>query len=119
MRLAVGMMEDFVSASLSLLSLERDEEVALSEGLLSAHLQSPKSLAGRGLGGACLQRLAVSAQRVGLYGRQVVTLEAAGKASKKAPNRALPSNSITSGECIDTCTYTISQGDKAKEGYYT
>ena len=66
-----------------------------------------------------MQRLAVSAQRVGLYGRQVVTLEAAGKASKKAPNRALPSNSITSGECIDTCTYTISQGDKTKEGYYT
>ena len=99
------MVEEFVSTSLSLLSLERAEEVAQSEGLVKTalHSSAPHSLAGCGrAAGAVLRRLAVSSQRVGLYGRTVVALEAAGKTKGRCASRALPSNSLSNGESDST-----------------
>ena len=95
------MVEEFVSSSLFLLSLERAEEVAQSEGIVKTALHSsgPHSLAGRERSaGAVLRRLAVSSQRVGLYGRTVVALEAAAKTKGRCAKRSLPSNSLTNGE---------------------
>lgn len=83
-------MEKFVEANLALLSLERETEIAESEGFVASRLDNPKELEARGL---CLQRLHVSTQRIGLYGRQVVTFEPSGKAT----NRRFVANTIGPG----------------------
>lgn len=74
---------------LCLLAKEREEE--LSEGLnyLASGLQHVKELEERG----CLVcRLVVESQRIGLFGRSVVSFERRWK-------QKIPVNTITSGDC--------------------
>lgn len=93
-------MEKFVEANLALLSLERETEIAESEGFVTRSLENPKELEAKGV---CLQRLYVSSQRVGLYGRQVVTFEPQGKAI----NRHFVANTIGPGECRSRKRYPL------------
>jgi hypothetical protein len=49
-------MEEFVSSSLSLLSLEREAELSRGEAIITAQLQQPKLLESKG---KCLLKLKV------------------------------------------------------------
>lgn len=50
-------MEEFISKSLALLSLERESELSKGEAFYSAHIQQSKLFEARGI---CLRRLKVS-----------------------------------------------------------
>ncbi|XP_039091327.1 DNA-binding protein SMUBP-2 [Hyaena hyaena] len=89
--MASAAVESFVSKQLDLLELERDAEV--EERRSWQENVSPKELQSRGV---CLQKLWVSSQRTGLYGRLLLTLEP----RRCAPAAELPSNSFTSGDIV-------------------
>lgn len=105
-------MDKFVENNLALLSLERETEIAESEGFITGHLENPKELEARGL---CLQRLHVSSQRVGLYGRQVLTFEPSGKAT----NRSFVANTIGPGDIVGVYVGGKSPTDKPLSGVVT
>ena len=83
-------MDDFIAKTEHLLILERKAEVEQCEELLST--QDPKGLEAKGL---CVTKLSVSHQRIGLYGRNVVTFTR-GKSSTKD----LPCSRFTTGMII-------------------
>eukprot|EP00731_Ephydatia_muelleri_P006463 Em0003g711a len=105
-------MEKFVEANLALLSLERETEIAESEGFVTRSLENPKELEAKGV---CLQRLYVSSQRVGLYGRQVVTFEPQGKAI----NRHFVANTIGPGDIVGVFVGGRSPTEKPLSGIVT
>ena len=82
-------MDEFVAKHLSLLTKEHEAELAESSCLLSNALQNPRELEAKGV---CLTKLRVASQEVGLYGRQVVEFERAGRGK-----RPLPGNCIKPG----------------------
>ena len=86
----VCIMEQFVETQLSLIALEREAELAEGLSLVSKGIKNVKELQERGI---CLTRLGVASQRVGLYGRQLVTFESA-----RGHVKTLPVNSLSSGE---------------------
>ena len=80
-------MDVFIDTHLSLLAQEREEELAEGLNYLSSGLNKVKELEERG----CLvSRLSVESQKVGLFGRTLVSFERRGK-------QKLPVNSISSG----------------------
>ena len=85
-------MEDFIAKTEHLLSLERKVEVEQCEELLST--QDPKRLEAKGL---CITKLSVSHQRIGLYGRSVVTFT---RGNRKGSTKDLPSSHFTTGMVI-------------------
>ena len=86
----VCIMEQFVETQLSLIALEREAELAEGLSLVSKGIKNVKELQERGI---CLTRLGVASQRVGLYGRQLVTFESA-----RGHVKTLPVNWLSSGE---------------------
>ena len=82
-------MERFVAEQRRLLELERTAEVEECRALLSS--VSVKELCERGL---ALQRLELTSQATGLYGRLVLTF------SPRGAQRELPSHSISSGDIL-------------------
>ena len=98
-------MEDFISKTENLLTLERKAEVEQCEELLSAQIiQDSKRLETKGL---CITKLSVSHQRIGLYGRSIVTFT---RGNKKSSAKDLPSSHFTTGNewyNINYINYTI------------
>ena len=80
-------MDEFLTTTSRLLTLEREAEKAESDGIAAVPLRV-KELVSRGL---CLTRLQVCGRRVGLYGREVVKLG-------EREGRKLGSHKFTSGE---------------------
>ena len=78
---------------LELIEQERQEEVAQGLSLLSTDLKNIKELETKGV---CLSKLEVESERVGLFGRRIVTL------SRHFGRYKLPTHSIT---CGNTCFY--------------
>ena len=85
-------MEYFVETQLSLLVLEREEE--LSEGLsyLTNGLKNIRELEEKG---HCISRLEVESQRVGLFGRTIISFQRRNK-------QKLPVSSIGLGKVFVT-----------------
>lgn len=100
-------MEDFVQKHLRLIAEEREEEISQGLSLLSTCLKNVKELECKGV---CLSKLEVESQRIGLFGRHIVTFEPARHLGKSQ----LPANSITSGNLslpwLHTCI-TCPSGD--------
>lgn len=83
-------MEEFVEKQLSLINLEREEELSQGISLLSTKLRNVRELESKGI---CVSKLDVQSKRIGLYGRQIVTFEASHRLGKAK----LPINSISNG----------------------
>ncbi|KAM5247003.1 DNA-binding protein SMUBP-2 [Ctenodactylus gundi] len=102
--MASAAVESFVAKQLDLLELERDAEVeerrSWQENISLKELQSR---------GVCLLKLQVSSQRMGLYGRLLVTFEP----RKCASAAVLPSNSFTSGDIVGLYDTTNAGGPLA------
>lgn len=86
-------MEDFVKKHLELIEQERQEEVAQGLSLLSTDLKNITELETKG---ACLSKLGVESERIGLFGRHIVTF------SHRLGRHKFPTHSIT---CGNTCSY--------------
>ena len=85
-------MEDFVAKTEKLLELERKAEIEQCEEFLSALIiQDSKRLESKGL---CVTKLSVSNQRIGLYGRNIITFT---RGSKRSVAKDLPNNRFTVG----------------------
>ena len=85
-------MEDFIAKTEHLLTLERKAEVEQCEELLSTQIiQDSKGLEAKGL---CITKLSVSHQRIGLYGRNIVTFT---RGNKKSFTKDLPCSHFTTG----------------------
>ena len=91
------LMDVFVDKHLSLLSQERDEELSEGVHLLTTGLKNLKEKEEKG---HCVTRLQVESQRIGLYGRCVISFEL----SKKLGRKNIPVNSISSGKNISART---------------
>ena len=79
-------MDAFLEKSERLLALERDAEVSLSEAATCIPINTKMLLSK----GACLARLHVANENIGLYGRQVIAFTSIKK-------QKLPSHKFTSG----------------------
>ena len=85
-------MEDFIAKSERLLDLERKAEVEQCEQFLSTQImQDSKQLESKGV---CVTKLSVSHQRIGLYGRNIVTFT---KRNKNNSTKDIPCNRLTVG----------------------
>ena len=83
-------MEDFIGRTEKLLALERQAEVEQCEELLSTQMiHDSKRLESKGL---CITKLSISHQRIGLYGRHVITFT-------RRNTKNLPCNRFTAGMC--------------------
>lgn len=88
-------MEAFVAKTEKLLNLERRAEVEQCEEFLSTQIiQDSKQLESKGL---CITKLSVCNQRIGLYGRNIITFT---RGNKRSVTKDLPCNRFTAGTCV-------------------
>ena len=96
-----------------LLELERTAEVEQCREFLSAQIiQDSKRLESKGL---CITKLFVSNQRIGLYGRNIITFTR-GNINKRSVAKDLPHNRFTVGRSmcmpyVYTYVYIISRAN--------
>jgi ATP-dependent RNA/DNA helicase IGHMBP2 len=106
------MMDQFIDNHLSLLSLEREEELSQGLSVLSTNLKDLRILEDKGI---CVSKLTVESERVGLFGRRVFTF----RNSRQFGTTKLQTNLITSGDIVGVFVNGKSLTEQVTSGVIT